>query len=181
MKEAVKLAGLRGIIARRMAESAAVPSVTLSTRADVTDAIAFQRERVGEWRQHKLRPQYQDLVIAAVARALKETPAANTHLVGDELRVLDEVNVGVAMAVAEGLLVPVIKNADEKSLRSLNRRWTSCPVTFCNSNAAFRSSSNEIRALWSSSTDATCGASRIRRTQVSREISGASSSLSFRV
>jgi pyruvate dehydrogenase E2 component (dihydrolipoamide acetyltransferase) len=116
VKETVKLAGLRGTIARRMSESAAVPSVTLSTKADVTDAIAFQRELVGEWRQHKLRPQYQDLVIAAVARALKETPSANTHLVGDELRILDEVNVGVAMAIPEGLLVPVIKNADQKSL-----------------------------------------------------------------
>jgi pyruvate dehydrogenase E2 component (dihydrolipoamide acetyltransferase) len=116
VKETIKLAGLRGIIARRMSESAAVPTVTLSTQADVTDAIAFQRELVGAWRKHKLRPQYQDLVIAAVARALKETPAANAHLVGDELRILDEVNVGIAMAVPEGLLVPVIKNADQKSL-----------------------------------------------------------------
>ena len=116
VKEAVKLAGLRGIIARRMSESAAVPTVTLSTHTDVTDAIAFQRELVGAWRKHKLRPQYQDLVIAAVARALKETPAANAHLVGDELRILDEVNLGIAMAVPEGLLVPVIKNADQKSL-----------------------------------------------------------------
>jgi pyruvate dehydrogenase E2 component (dihydrolipoamide acetyltransferase) len=99
-----------------MTESAAIPAVTLSTTADVTDAIAFQRELVGEWRQHKLRPQYQDLVIAAVARALKESPIANSHLVGDEVRVLDEVNVGIAMAIPEGLLVPVIKNADQKSL-----------------------------------------------------------------
>ena len=116
VKEAIKLAGLRGIIARRMSESAAVPTVTLSTHTDVTDAIAFQRELVGAWRKHKLRPQYQDLVIAAVARALKETPAANAHLIGDELRILDEVNLGIAMAVPEGLLVPVIKNADQKSL-----------------------------------------------------------------
>jgi len=116
VKEVVKLSGLRGTIARRMSESAAIPSVTLSTTADVTDAVAFQRELVGEWRQHKIRPQYQDLVIAAVARALKESPNANAHLVGDEVRILDEVNIGVAMAVPEGLLVPVIKNADQKSL-----------------------------------------------------------------
>lgn len=116
VKEVVKLSGLRGTIARRMSESAAIPSVTLSTTADVTDAIAFQRELVGEWRQHRIRPQYQDLVIAAVARALKESPNANAHLVGDEVRILDEVNVGVAMAVPEGLLVPVIKDADQKSL-----------------------------------------------------------------
>ena len=116
VKEVVKLSGLRGTIARRMTESAAIPSVTLSTTADVTDAVAFQRELVGEWRQHKIRPQYQDLVIAAVAKALKEMPIANAHLVGDEVRILDEVNVGIAMAIPEGLLVPVIKNADQKSL-----------------------------------------------------------------
>ena len=116
VKETIKLSGLRGTIARRMTESATIPAVTLSTTADVTDAIAFQRELVGEWRQHKLRPQYQDLVIAAVARALKDSSIANSHLVGDEVRVLDQVNVGIAMAIPEGLLVPVIKNADQKSL-----------------------------------------------------------------
>jgi pyruvate dehydrogenase E2 component (dihydrolipoamide acetyltransferase) len=116
VKEVVKLSGLRGTIARRMTESAAIPSVTLSTRADVTEAVAFQRELVGEWRQYKIRPQYQDLVIAAVAKALADMPIANAHLVGDEIRILDEVNVGIAMAVTDGLLVPVIKNADKKSL-----------------------------------------------------------------
>ncbi len=116
VKETIKLSGLRGTIARRMTESAAIPAVTLSTTADVTDAVALQRDLVGEWREHRIRPQYQDLVIAAVARALKESSIANAHLVGDEIRVLDEVNVGVAMAVTEGLLVPVIKNADQKSL-----------------------------------------------------------------
>ena len=116
VKETIKLSGIRGTIARRMAESALIPTVTLSTSVDLTDAIAFQSELVGKWRKHKLRPQYQDLVIAAAARALKETPSANTHLVGDELRILDEVNLGIAMAVPDGLLVPVIKNADRKSL-----------------------------------------------------------------
>jgi pyruvate dehydrogenase E2 component (dihydrolipoamide acetyltransferase) len=116
VKVMVKLAGLRGVIARRMTESSTIPAVTLSTKADVTESVAFQRSLVGEWRQYRLRPQYQDLVIAAVARALKETPKANAHLVGDEIRILDEINVGVAMAVTDGLLVPVIKNADKKSL-----------------------------------------------------------------
>jgi len=116
VKELIKLSGLRGTIARRMSESAALPSVTLSTTADVTEAVALQRELVGKWREHRIRPQYQDLVIAAVARALKENPIANAHLVGDEVRILDQINVGIAMAIPEGLLVPVIKNADQKSL-----------------------------------------------------------------
>lgn len=116
VKEIIKLTGLRGTIARRMTESAVIPAVTLSTHADVTDTIAFQRELVGKWRQHRLRPQYQDLVIAAVGRALAESPKANAHLVGDEIRRFAEVNVGVAMAIPDGLLVPVVKNADKKSL-----------------------------------------------------------------
>jgi len=116
VKETIKLTGLRGTIARRMTESAAIPSVTLSTKVDITETVAFQRELVGEWRQNKIRPQYQDLVIAAVARALSESSVANAHLVGDEIRILDEVHIGVAMAIPEGLLVPVIKNADKKSL-----------------------------------------------------------------
>ncbi|MBN4064644.1 E3 binding domain-containing protein, partial [Dehalococcoides mccartyi] len=70
VKEMIKLSGLRATIARRMTESAAIPSVTLSTTVDITDAVAFQRELVGEWREHRIRPQYQDLVIAAVAKAL---------------------------------------------------------------------------------------------------------------
>ena len=116
VKEVIKLSGLRSTIARRMTESATIPSVTLSTKVDVTDTVAFQRELVSEWREHRIRPQYQDLVIAAVARSLKESPIANSHFVGDEIRVLSEVNVGVAMAIQEGLLVPVIRNADQKSL-----------------------------------------------------------------
>jgi len=116
VREMIKLSGLRGTIARRMSESANVPTVTLTTTADVTDMIGYQRELVADWRPHKIRPQYQDLVIAATARALKDAPKANAHLIGDEVRILDEINVGVAMAVSEGLLVPVIKNADEKSL-----------------------------------------------------------------
>ena len=116
VRETIKLSGLRGTIARRMSESANVPTVTLSTTADVTDLIGYQRELVADWRPHKIRPQYQDLVIAATARALKDAPKANAHLIGDEVRILDEINVGVAMAVSEGLLVPVVKNADEKSL-----------------------------------------------------------------
>tara|TARA_Y100000588_G_scaffold362012_1_gene423341 strand:+ start:1991 stop:3205 length:1215 start_codon:yes stop_codon:yes gene_type:complete len=116
VKQTIKLSGLRGTIARRMSESANVPTVTLSATADVTDMIGYQRELVADWRPHKIRPQYQDLVVAATARALRDAPKANAHLIGDEVRILDEINVGVAMAVSEGLLVPVVKNADKKSL-----------------------------------------------------------------
>jgi pyruvate dehydrogenase E2 component (dihydrolipoamide acetyltransferase) len=115
VREVIKLSGIRGTIARRMAQSASAPTVTLNTHADVTPAINVQRELLSRWRSQRIRPQYQDLVIAAVARSLKEVPFANAHLVGDEVRVLEDINLGIAVAIPEGLLVPVIKNADRKS------------------------------------------------------------------
>lgn len=115
VKETIKLTGMRGTIARRMTESARAPTVTLNTHADVTAAIEAQRELLKAWRSERIRPQYQDLVLAAVARALKEVPQANAHLVGDEIRILEQVNLGVAVALPEGLVVPVIQDAGSKS------------------------------------------------------------------
>ena len=115
VRETIKLSGMRGTIARRMSASAQAPTVTLNTHADVTPAIELQRELLKAWRNDRIRPQYQDMVLAAVARALTETPQANAHLVGDEIRILEEVNLGIAVALPEGLVVPVIHNAGTKS------------------------------------------------------------------
>ena len=119
VREVIPLTGLRGAIAKRMTESSRAPAVTLNTHVDVTAAVALQRQLVRDWRRDRLRPQYQDLVLAATVRALEETPHANAHLVGDEVRILDEINLGVAVAVPDGLIVPVIRNAGGKSIVEL--------------------------------------------------------------
>jgi len=115
VKEAVKLAGLHAAVARNMTLSWQAPVVTLNARVDITDLAAIQAEKTREWRPHRIRAQFQDLALVAVARALKEHPKANAHLIGDEVRLLDEINIGVAVALPEGLIVPVIHNADEKN------------------------------------------------------------------
>ena len=112
----VKLERLRSVIAKRMTESSQIPTVTLTRNVDVTNAVEFQKNLISSWRSKKLRPQYQDLILKATARALSEQREANAHLVGDEIRLLEDINIGVAMAVTDGLIVPVIKNADKKSL-----------------------------------------------------------------
>ena len=119
VREVIPLTGLRGAIAKRMTESSRAPAVTLNTHVDVTAAVALQRQLVRDWRRHRLRPQYQDLVLAATVKALEDTPLANAHLVGDELRILDEINLGVAVAVPDGLIVPVIRNAGGKTIVEL--------------------------------------------------------------
>ena len=116
VREVKKLVSLRSVIAKRMTESSKIPTVTLTRNVDVTETVKFQKKLVSEWRSKKLRPQYQDLVIKAVAKALSEQREANAHLVGDEIRYLEDINIGFAVAVNDGLIVPVIKNADKKSL-----------------------------------------------------------------
>ena len=120
--EVIPLRGLRATIARRMAESGAIPTVTLTTEVDVTEAVAMQRQLVGEWRQHRLRPQFQDLVLSATARALSDHPRLNAHFAGDEVRIIAEVNLAFAVSVSDGLIVPVIQGADKMTTLDVARR-----------------------------------------------------------
>lgn len=123
VRNTIPLRGMRATIARRMTESGAAPTVTLTHEVDVTAANAVLEQLVRDWRQHRMRPQFQDLVLKATARALAEHPRANSWLILDpsrpgqgEIRELAEVNLGFAVALPEGLIVPVVRNADRKSL-----------------------------------------------------------------
>lgn len=120
--ERTPLAGMRRVIARRMSESASAALVSLHAKTDVTDSISAQRELTRAWRKDRVRPQYQDLVIAATVKALTEHPAANAHLVNDEILRFDEINLGFALAVPDGLLVPVIRDAGAMSPMELARQ-----------------------------------------------------------
>ena len=75
----------------------------------------MQRRLTREWRRSRVRPQYQDLAIAATVRALKDHPLSNAHITDDEVRLYDTINLGFALAVPDGLLVPVIRDAGKKS------------------------------------------------------------------
>ena len=115
--EVVPLTGMRGAIAQNMLKSAqGTASVTLTTEADVTELAQLQRDLVAEWRTHRIRPLELEFIVKAVASGLKSHPHLNAILVDNEVRVLSEVNVGVAMALPQGLVVPVIRQADQKGL-----------------------------------------------------------------
>ena len=111
----IPLTGIRGVIAKRMSDSASAALVTLNTTGDVTEAIAIQRRLTREWRRSRVRPQYQDLAIAATVKALKDHPLANAHITENEVQIFDTINLGFALAVPDGLLVPVIRDAGTKT------------------------------------------------------------------
>lgn len=127
----IPLKGIRKIIAQRMTESFRdTPHFYLSVEVDMS-AVQDLKERVqGEVeRRAKVRLTLTDILVKVVARALKEHPIINSRIEGDQIRLLGEINVGVAIALADGLIVPVVHRADQKSLaeiasaiRNLTRR-----------------------------------------------------------
>lgn len=114
------LTGMRRAIADRMLQSVQnMAQVTLHTEADVTELVSLRHALLSQWRSHRIRPLDFDLVIKATARALKEHPRLNATLIDDRINQSPEVNIGIATAVADGLIVPVIHQASEKSLLAI--------------------------------------------------------------
>jgi pyruvate dehydrogenase E2 component (dihydrolipoamide acetyltransferase) len=108
----IPLTGMRGAIARRMTESLqSSAQLTLTTEANVT-ALVRQRKAPNE--QPDLT--YNELLVKASALALRKHPRLNSTVVGQEIHVLPEIHVGLAVALEDGLIVPVVRNADQKPL-----------------------------------------------------------------
>ncbi|MBN1310194.1 MAG: 2-oxo acid dehydrogenase subunit E2 [Anaerolineae bacterium] len=117
--ERIPLKGVRGIIAERMGESVHTTArVTLLMEADATEFVAM-RERLKatvseEW---DFAPGYNDLLAMIVAAALRRFQYMNARLAPDAIEILGYVNLGMAVDTERGLLVPVVRDADQKSLR----------------------------------------------------------------
>ncbi|MBV6425859.1 MAG: Dihydrolipoyllysine-residue acetyltransferase component of pyruvate dehydrogenase complex [Haliscomenobacter sp.] len=116
--EEVNLSQMRKVIARRLSESKfSAPHFYLTVEINMDKAIQM-RVRLNEVAPVKLS--FNDLVIKAAALSLRQHPAINASWLGDKIRYHNEVHIGVAVAIEEGLLVPVIRHADMKSLSQIN-------------------------------------------------------------
>ena len=115
------LSGVRSVIARRMSESAfSAPHVTLHTEADVTTLVEA-RLQINEELAGEAKISYNALLVALVARALREHPTLNACLVDDEIRIYQAINVALAVDTERGLLVPVIRDADQLDIVAIQR------------------------------------------------------------
>lgn len=107
--------GIRKTIAARMQQSLReTAQLTISTEADVSAAVELRGRLTREFDFT-----YTDLLIHAAARALIRHPRMNARLVDEAISENAEVNVGMAVALDEGLIVPVVRAADRKSLREI--------------------------------------------------------------
>ena len=108
---------MRKTITRRLSESFLIPHFYITITIDMDQAV-IARNKMNEVAPVKIS--FNDLVLKACAVALKQHPAVNSSWLGDSIRTNEHVNIGVAVAVEDGLLVPVVRFADGKSLSAIS-------------------------------------------------------------
>jgi pyruvate/2-oxoglutarate dehydrogenase complex dihydrolipoamide acyltransferase (E2) component len=119
--EVIPLTGMRGVIASRMhASLQEMAQLTLGTEAGMDAAVALRGQLKDQWSQAGIPvPTITDLIVRAAALALREHPRLNASVHDNAIHVQPEINVGIAVALDEGLMVPVVKRADQLPLSAI--------------------------------------------------------------
>jgi pyruvate dehydrogenase E2 component (dihydrolipoamide acetyltransferase) len=114
------LSKMRQTIARRLLESKqTVPHYYLTMEINMGEAMKLREQLNAMVTSDAEKLSVNDLIVAAAARTLQKFPNVNAYFRGDRIAYNDAINVGVAVAVADGLLTPVLHNADQKSLKQI--------------------------------------------------------------
>ena len=115
----VPVKGMRKTIAQRMHQSLQDSAqLTMDMAAVMDDAVKLREQLIREW-DGAARPTFTDLVIKAAAKALQKHPLMNSQFGGTGIQLLNEIHVGIAVALPEGLVVPVVRHADQLSLKEI--------------------------------------------------------------
>jgi pyruvate dehydrogenase E2 component (dihydrolipoamide acetyltransferase) len=117
--ESVPLTGIRKAIARRMTEAWEAPAFQITMTADMGAAVSLRKALVARTEEGAPRPTYSDILTKLCAVALMRHRAMNALFAGDEVRLIPTANVGIAVAVPNGLLVPVLRNCETKTIPQL--------------------------------------------------------------
>ena len=109
------LTPMRRIIATRMGESMFnAPHFYVTVEVDMKAATDLRKQAQG------FKPSFNDLIVQAVAQALREHPQVNARWLDDAIEIVEQVNIGVAVALEDGLIVPVLRNANALSLQQIS-------------------------------------------------------------
>lgn len=122
VKSTIPLKGMRKAIAENMYRSLSISAqLTVMGEIDMTEMVKLRQSLVAKEKALGARITYTDLFVLVVARLLKEHPIINASLIDNEIKVWENINIGVATALEEGLIVPVVKDADKKSLVEISK------------------------------------------------------------
>ena len=119
----IPFAGMRKMVAQNVSASAfSAVHVTLVTEVDMSACVALREQLLAEVeKQYGVRLSYTDFIVKAAAKAMSDVPLANASLQGDKIVIADTVNIGIATAIDGGLLVPVVKNTQSKSVVDISK------------------------------------------------------------
>ncbi len=116
----IPVKGIRKTTATRMFDSLqSTAQLTMDMEVEMDEAVKLRELLVTEWKDEGIRPSYTDMVILAVAKALRRHPVVNSEFGDSEILLHEDVHVGMAVAVEAGLLVPVIRHADSRGIKGL--------------------------------------------------------------
>ena len=119
----IPFSGLRKSIAENMQASLKnTAQLSVFTEVDVTEMVRFRDQVRREYKgDETVRISYNDIILLAVSRVLKRFPIMNSTLIEEEILLHDSVNLGIAVSLEEGLMVPVLREADKKDLLQIAR------------------------------------------------------------
>ena len=120
MENSEPLTSMRKVIGKRMVESKLnAPHVTITTEANVDQMIAL-RSKFNE-KNGEIRLSYTDILVKMTATALRHIPMMNTSIEENRIIIHDKINIGVAVALDGGLVVPVVRDADRKGFMAISK------------------------------------------------------------
>ena len=122
VKSVIPLKGMRKAISEHMYRSLSISAqLTSMWEIDAEEMMKLRAILVEQEKTIGTRITYTDIMILAAAKALKANPIINSSLIGNDIQVWEDINIAVAVAMEEGLIVPVIKNADKKSVSEISK------------------------------------------------------------
>ena len=119
IEKRIPYTGIRKIIGDRLSQSKfTAPHIYFTISVDMTKAISFLDTYNLDL---QLKVTINDLIVFVVAKILKEQPNINCSLISEEIVYYKDINIGIAVAIEEGLIVPVLKNANKKNLSTISK------------------------------------------------------------
>ena len=122
VKSTIPLKGIRKAIAEHLHHSLSISAqLTAMGEIDMTEVVKLRKTLVDQAEVIGSRITYTDIFVLAIAQLLQGNPIINASLIDNEIKFWENINVGVAVALEDGLIVPVVKDADKKSLVEISR------------------------------------------------------------
>lgn len=126
LRGTIPIKGIRKTIAEHMHRSLSVSAqLTVMGDFDMTEMVKLRESFLKQEKMINTRITYTGMLVLAIAKALKDNPLLNASLIDNEIKLWEDINIGVAVGLGEkgdkGLIVPVVKNADKKSLVEISQ------------------------------------------------------------